>query len=247
MNKKKSIFIYSIKENVFLIDLYIKLINKHGKEIDTLILIKPRISNGFKKIINEIIYRINFWGFVSTLKFVIINSVYKFKSFTLKKKCKLHNVKLIKFDKNIEALSHIDKFAPDIVLTSIDYLVPERYLLNKTVFLNSHCSLLPKYKGFDSVFWALQNNEKNYGATILKISKTYDSGEILEQTKIKKNIELSYYSILRESYNLIYLMYDRLFENQFISKKLPNDNTKIYTRPESSLGKEFRKKGGKFF
>lgn len=247
MNRDKLIFIYSMKENIFLLDLYMKLIHKHGNKIDTFILINPRITNSFEKILNELYYRVSFWGVISTIKFLIINFWYKIRSLTLKKKCNLDKIRLIKFDKHSDALNYIEKLSPEIVLTSIDYLIPEKFLLNKTLFLNSHCSVLPKYKGYDSVFWALYNNEKYYGATIHKISNIYDNGEIVDQISIQKNSKSTYYSIVRESYNLIYIMYDRLFQNDFNYKGVPNKKSKIYNKPHSSLGKKFRKNGGKFF
>ena len=73
MNKDKLIFIYSMKENIFLLDLYMKLIHKHGNKIDTFILINPRITNSFEKILNELYYRVNFWGVISTIKFLIFS------------------------------------------------------------------------------------------------------------------------------------------------------------------------------
>ena len=44
MNRDKLIFIYSMKENIFLLDLYMKLIHKHGNKIDTFILFKKYIN-----------------------------------------------------------------------------------------------------------------------------------------------------------------------------------------------------------
>ena len=127
-----------MKENIFIGSL-MKLIHKHGNKIDTFILINPRSTTVLKKfLVNCFIESV--LGAISTFKFLIINFWYKIRSLTLKKKCNLNKIRLIKFDKTLRCFNLYKKLSPEIVLTSIDYLIPEKFLLNKSLFLNSHCS-----------------------------------------------------------------------------------------------------------
>ena len=53
--------------------------------------------------------------------------------------------------------------------------------LKEKVYINVHGSLLPKYRGLHSTFWAIMNDEKKLGVTFHLVDKYMDSGDILEQ------------------------------------------------------------------
>ncbi len=55
---------------------------------------------------------------------------------------------------------------------------------NKPI-LNIHPSLLPKYKGLNTHFRVLKNNEKYSGSTVHVVTPKLDSGKIILQKKIK--------------------------------------------------------------
>ena len=56
--------------------------------------------------------------------------------------------------------------------------------LNKTI-LNIHPSLLPKYKGLNTHYRAIQNKDKYSGATVHIVNEKLDSGKIILQKKVK--------------------------------------------------------------
>ena len=51
--------------------------------------------------------------------------------------------------------------------------------------LNIHPSLLPKYKGLNTHYKAIQNKDKYSGATVHIVNEKLDSGEIIMQKKVK--------------------------------------------------------------
>ncbi len=51
--------------------------------------------------------------------------------------------------------------------------------------LNIHPSLLPKYKGLNTHYRAIKNNEKYSGATVHIVNKKLDSGKIILQERVK--------------------------------------------------------------
>lgn len=57
-------------------------------------------------------------------------------------------------------------------------------VLNNRVVINTHPSLLPKYRGFHSLAWAMLNNEPVVGFTIHLMNENIDDGDILAQYKI---------------------------------------------------------------
>ncbi len=63
--------------------------------------------------------------------------------------------------------------------------LPEEIIgIPKLFCINVHGSLLPKYRGAAPINWAIINGEKESGATIFKINKDFDSGEIISQRSI---------------------------------------------------------------
>lgn len=51
--------------------------------------------------------------------------------------------------------------------------------------LNVHPSLLPKYRGASPIPYAILNNEKETGVTIMRMSEKIDQGDILSQEKLE--------------------------------------------------------------
>lgn len=85
--------------------------------------------------------------------------------------------------KSDEAFSFAEKFQPDIII-SMHYreLIPGRILgLAKIGAFNLHPSILPHYRGANSIPWALINGEKEIGFTYHYMNDKFDEGNILHQ------------------------------------------------------------------
>lgn len=77
-------------------------------------------------------------------------------------------------------------FAPDILL-SLHYrnLIPKEILeLARLGAVNLHPSLLPNYRGTNSVAWVIINGETETGFTFHRMDEKFDTGPILLQEKI---------------------------------------------------------------
>lgn len=57
-------------------------------------------------------------------------------------------------------------------------------VLKTKVFINTHPSLLPEYRGYHSVVWAMLNFEREIGFTVHLANEYMDDGDILYQYKI---------------------------------------------------------------
>lgn len=80
----------------------------------------------------------------------------------------------------------IAQFSPDYIV-SLHYrkLIPKNILsLAKKGCMNLHPSLLPKYRGVNSVPWAIINNEKWTGFTFHYMDEYFDTGKIILQNII---------------------------------------------------------------
>ena len=70
-------------------------------------------------------------------------------------------------------------------------IIPKDILEQKTI-INTHPSLLPKYRGLHSLVWAMLNFEEKLGFTIHLMNEYIDDGDILEQFTINYKNQTSY-------------------------------------------------------
>jgi glycosyltransferase involved in cell wall biosynthesis/folate-dependent phosphoribosylglycinamide formyltransferase PurN len=92
---------------------------------------------------------------------------------------------LVKDHNSRESEDIIRKLDPDlIVLTNTRLIKKNIFQIPKSGCLNLHGSLLPKYAGLDSNFWALFNKENETGVTVHFVNEELDRGDILIQKKI---------------------------------------------------------------
>jgi len=75
---------------------------------------------------------------------------------------------------------------PDIIMCFglRNYIPPKIYNLSNLCSVGTHFSLLPKYRGFAPVNWAIINGEKETGISLFHLSEGIDEGEILSQRVI---------------------------------------------------------------
>jgi methionyl-tRNA formyltransferase len=80
---------------------------------------------------------------------------------------------------------------PDaIVIIAYGQIIPPRLLpIPKLGWINSHASLLPKYRGAAPIQWAIANGETTTGVNTMRIDAGMDTGEILlqQETPIGSN------------------------------------------------------------
>ena len=82
-------------------------------------------------------------------------------------------------------IQNLKKINADIFVIVAFRILPEVvFTLPPKGTINSHPSLLPKYRGAAPINWTIINGEKDTGVTIIKISKQIDAGNIILQEKI---------------------------------------------------------------
>jgi methionyl-tRNA formyltransferase len=83
-------------------------------------------------------------------------------------------------------IEKIKALAPDlIVVVAYGKILPKELIdIPKYGAINVHASLLPKYRGAAPVQWAILKGEAETGITIMQISETLDTGDIILQEKV---------------------------------------------------------------
>lgn len=84
-----------------------------------------------------------------------------------------------------EVAAKIKQFKPDLfIVCYYGQKIPENIIkIAPLGGINIHPSLLPKYRGAAPAEWAILKGEHETGITILKLGKSFDSGEIIAQKK----------------------------------------------------------------
>ncbi|MBI4982305.1 MAG: hypothetical protein HZC15_04100 [Candidatus Omnitrophica bacterium] len=141
-----------------------------------------------KRNINAIIYERKKKNIKTKIKLLLMYlsgklGIYKFESVSRRNKDIV-----VKDTDNINSAENIDllaRISPDlIIVVGTGKLKREVYSKAKLGAINLHTGILPFYRGADSEFWALFNNEPEMvGVTIHFIDDGLDSGDIILQQK----------------------------------------------------------------
>lgn len=91
-----------------------------------------------------------------------------------------YNIPTLTDIKNIEIVEQwIDKIKADLGIIYFFNRKIKFYKKLKYGIINIHFSLLPKYRGKYPIKYALENNEKETGVSIILIDDNFDTGDIL--------------------------------------------------------------------
>jgi methionyl-tRNA formyltransferase len=103
----------------------------------------------------------------------------------VKKTATAANLKIFQPEKirTPESEQLLREVGPDvIVIIAYGQIIPARLLnIPKLGWINSHASLLPKYRGAAPIQWAIANGETKTGITTMRIDAGMDTGDMLLQ------------------------------------------------------------------
>ena len=83
--------------------------------------------------------------------------------------------------------------------------------------LNIHPSLLPKYKGLNTHYRAIQNKEKYSGCTVHLVNSKLDSGKIILQKKVKLSKKETPSSLQKKILKHEHILYPRAIRKIFVN------------------------------
>lgn len=129
----------------------------------------------------------------------------------------------------LKSYKEIVNLQPDIFI-SVSYLKkigPE--LFENCLSINLHVAKIPEYRGRNPYTHAIQNNEKYYYTTLLKIDEGYDTGDIIceEKERIRfRDTSKSLFDRMEEvSYHMFINNFDNILNGTYTLKKQKNKGT----------------------
>jgi methionyl-tRNA formyltransferase len=136
----------------------------------------------------------------------------------------------------------------DVVLVCVCKNILSRELLSmpNVKFVNTHASLLPRYRGPTPTFWMLYHGEQQTGVTFHLMTPRIDDGMILAQRSMPLNQRLSEFQIEQEVFRLAAtLVYDVLRDlgtGQLQgASKSPRSESSYHTFPTSIQRRELKR------
>lgn len=148
------------------------------------------------------------------------------KNFAIENKIKLFQPEKIK-----DSYDDLKDLNLDLIVTcAFGQFIPENILdLPTYKCVNVHASLLPKLRGGAPIHWAIINQEKNTGITLMYMAKKMDAGNIIAQSSVDIDKQETYDSLLIKLSELAQSMLSsytlKLCNNNIVS--IPQDEQKI--------------------
>lgn len=89
--------------------------------------------------------------------------------------------------RNAESIEELRKYEADIfIVAAFGQILPKEILeMPRYGCINVHASLLPKYRGAAPIQWAIANDEKITGVTIMQMNEGLDTGDILTSREVQ--------------------------------------------------------------
>lgn len=172
----------------------IKSFKKNGHNLVGITLAKDKYKHGF---INAVYQQINLWGlygfgFIAVISVmrIILHRLRMDDNSTVKGVARNYEIPIMEsFNvNNSDHIIYLKSKKIDVIISSCGhYFKKELLKLPRIACINRHSSLLPKYGGVLPVFWAMKNNETEFGVSIHYMVEKIDQGNIISQNKIRLN------------------------------------------------------------
>lgn len=158
------------------------------------------------------------------------------------------NVNKFKSINSYDAYRHIKKLNKSIFIVFGTRIIKKKIIdLNKDLFFNLHGGDPLKYRGLDSHLWSIYNKDfDSLRTTIHKLDQGIDTGEIVDQEKLKFNSKSSLVNLRIINTNVCINLVKRLIKN-FNNQKIILNKQKKKGKYYSAMPTELKKQTIKIF
>ena len=240
----KKILIVYLNNNFFYEKLFLDFL-KNTSNISKVI----SIPSKQKMNLNKLIYYFRFYKLKAFIYLVFNNLICKLKK-EVKKEFKKKEIEHKEFDSFDNFRSEIlNSKNLDLIISTVDFKIEKELLsIPKDGWLNIHFGDLRRYRGINSPFWTMLNEEEEFTMTIHLMGLDYDNGPIITERNLKNNQQHFFktirllFSMASEELYRIYQNYNKIYDAKIINLK----NSKYFSEPKIEDSKKFLKKGFKF-
>lgn len=145
--------------------------------------------------------------------------------------------------KNAQSLHIIKGINPDLIIVMGWRTLIPKEIISIPIYgtVGAHESLLPKYRGFAPVNWAVINGEKETGVTLFHLAQGVDSGDIIDQKVVKIGLNDTAWDVYKKTAKAsleILENYLKNLQNGTVKTRKQNQKDATYTAartPEDGL------------
>lgn len=209
-------------------------------KLSSMKIIKGRIKRlGLFKVINQLLFQLTISKLLVPLskkRTIFLKKHYKLFSEPIPDE-KLLNISSVN---DYQCITAIEKLNPDVIIVIGTRIISSKVLESTpALFINFHTGITPQYRGVHGAYWALVSNDKeNCGATVHKVDKGIDTGEIIKQGTIEISKTDNFLTYPIHQYGVaLDLMKSTLNDikfNNFKSFKKENVESNLYYHPTFS-------------
>jgi folate-dependent phosphoribosylglycinamide formyltransferase PurN len=151
-----------------------------------------------------------------------------------------------------ESLARLRALRPDLIISTnfSQYVGKEARSIPVAGAWNLHKSYLPHYRGMAPNFYALMEGADSVGATLHVLAKGFDTGDILDQVKLKIEPGEGVYDLNKRTSDAGGRMLQRFLERVDLSSirstPQPEGNWRTYSYPARTDVRAFKRKGCRF-
>ena len=244
-------WIVSIDEPLFYGRLYKRLIEIEPARIAGVVILPFSPSQSVRRLVREAWYRLRFWGWrgflYSALRALVSRAAGSGDIAGAARRAGLPVVHAAGIDAAVAAL--VAERA-DIVLATVASRVSAAALAAVPGgWVNTHCGALPRYAGMDAPFWSLFYAEPELTVTLHYMNTEYDGGPIISQMQIP-NDGRPYFPLVGDLFDCALLAHVDFLRKGWpaLEEARQQDPAvrRYFGKPPVDVGKEFRRRGGRF-
>lgn len=140
-------------------------------------------------------------------------------------------------------------FEPDVAFSRINQIMRSNVIaVPRLGMVNTHLSLLPKFKGIDAVFWGMLLDDPNFGITFHFVSEKIDAGDVIEQFPVyftSGSLHDREKCLNNLAATRVVEIYERFKNGQVHSSPMGAAGASYYSFATKMAYRKFRKKGHK--
>jgi len=246
-----------------LLDHFLRRLKNTTHEVAGIVVLSPLFN---QSIIEEVVSRYRYYGcldFARLMAFLLRNKLLSLLAFFLpslgcysvSNVIHKYGIERIRTG-SVNAREFVDRIRRgqiDLIISLASSQIFKKELLAapRLGCINYHTALLPKYRGRQPLFWAMQNNEKETGISIHEMDEHLDNGPILLQERIEitpqDTLHGLYVKTTASGPDLLIRAVEKM--NSHDQQRIPNDPrmASFFGFPTKRDADLFRQRGKKFF
>jgi methionyl-tRNA formyltransferase len=153
---------------------------------------------------------------------------------------------------NPKTVEHVRALDADLLISLYTMHLYKEPLISTPRYgsINSHPSLLPKYRGLETLIWVLGNEEIKTGQTVFFLEERLDDGNVILQEEFAIPPNLGFEDLYVEQAVASGDMLCRaiqMIDNDTVETRRPEGTGSYFPMPDAKAFTRFRKTGRRFF